>query len=592
MESLQSNSALLGGRPVNFCADQLIQSLRKDLRTEIDVDAPSWSIDNSPRQVACYRLKESLLKKFNNALKPSQFACTAALGKFSAVNERVRSWGLELNLVQPDWELFSMLQVEVKEFLDPSNLGPLFADYTSMFQAGGVGPGASVGALGCDFYTKMFASRLTSTSGLPDIWDSLVLRNQQLRLAYSDVNAIGPIKVVSHSKLNFVNKNQDVARTICTEPSVNMWMQLGLGNLIHSRLRKVYNIDFSVQQEVNRRMARLGSQLDHLCTMDLESASDSLGLHMMHYVFPKSFMETLVRLRSPVSRLPDGSLVPLHMVSTMGNGFTFPLQTLLFAACCAVVLRYLDIPCQTRCHVGVRNMSVYGDDIIIDKRAERLLRRLLNLLGFVVNDGKTFVEGPFRESCGGDYFLGSDVRPVYVKRLRTVQDSFVAINRLNQWTAKTGVTLRNTVAYVLQVYPEARKCVVPLHEADDSGILTPWELVDKTNRFVPRSFGLARYVKSTPVFYGYRIHRDKNSSDNDEPKLINHPRNVAYNPSGLWVSFLGGYITGYRVSLRQEITRYKTKRMVTPSWGAMRPDLLSDFPDRGARLITASKSNM
>ena len=571
---------------MRFSADVLLQSLHQDLCTVIDVECPSWAPDDSPKEVACYRLKESLLKKFNQALKPSTEACHAALGKFHAVNERVSSWELRLNTVQPDWELIGMLKQELKEFLDPSNDGPIFADYTEMFSLGYAGPGASIGALGCDFFTKMFSSRLSCTEGLSDVWDTLIGRNEQLRDAFgSKPTAVRYHNVVGHNKLSFVNKNQDVARSICTEPSINMWMQLGLGRILHRQLKVKYGIDFSLQPEVNKRLAKLGSLLDHLTTIDLESASDSLGLRMMDEVFPKSFMGTLRRLRSPRSSLPDGSFAPLGMVSTMGNGFTFPLQTLLFAACCVVSLRYLGIPVSSKGPVETRNMAVFGDDIIIDNRAARILLHLLKMLGFVVNDSKTFVEGPFRESCGGDYFLGVDVRPVYLKSLRSLQDAFVAVNRLNQWTARTGVSLRHTVSYVLQCFPGARNCQVPLDEADDAGILTPWELVDKIKRSIPRSFGLLAYTKSKPIFFGYKI-------DVDNERLIGHPRKVEYNPQGLYLAFLGGYVTGYRVSLRQEITRYKTKRMCTPCWGRMRPDVLSGFPDRTARLISAFLSNM
>ncbi len=570
---------------MRFSAEMLQQSLHQDLSTHIDVNLPSWAIDDSPKQVACYRLKESLLKKFNQATKPSPDACRAALDKFLAVNERMSKWELSLNHVQPDWELIGMLKAELKEFLDPSNEGPIYSDYQLMFELGYAGPGASIGAKGCDFYTKMFASKLSTTKGLSDVWSTLVSRNAQLREAYSDPACDVSHNVVDHNKLSFVNKNREIARTICTEPSVNMWMQLGMGAILHRRLRQVYGIDFSYQPEVNQRLARLGSLLDHVVTIDLESASDSLGMRMMDEVFPVRFMGMLRRLRSPSCRLPDGSLVPLSMVSTMGNGFTFPLQTLLFAASCSVVLKYLGIPRNSQGWCETRNMAVFGDDIIIDNRASRLLIHLLGLLGFAVNTEKTFVEGPFRESCGVDCFLGHDVRPVYIKCLRSLQDAFVAVNKLNLWSAKTGVALRHTVSYVLHVFGEARSCQVPLDEDDSSGIKVPRELVDTERRSVKGSFGLLRYTKSTPVFFGYKV-------DTVSGRLLRHPADVAYIPTGLYVAFLGGYLTGYRVSLRQEITRYKTKRMCTPNWGYMRPEVLAGYPDRAARLKTACETNL
>ena len=569
---------------MRFCADMLLQSLHQDLSSHIDVSLPSWSIDDSPKEVACYRLKESLLKKFNMADSPSEDACRAALEKFLAVNDRGTSWELILNHVQPDWELLGLLKQELKEFVDPSNSGPIYSDYQLMFELGYPGPGASIGARSYDFYTKMCTGRLSSTKDLSDVWSTMMSYYPQLREAFSDPARGAEHIVVDHNKLSFVNKNQDIARVICTEPSINMWMQLGMGAILHRRLRRRYGIDFKVQPKVNGVLAKIGSLEDHLVTIDLESASDSMSLRMLNEVFPRSFVGMLLKLRSPRSRLPDGSFVQLDMVSTMGNGFNFPLQTTIYAASCVAVYRYLGLPLIKDGPWHKRNFAVFGDDIIIDKRACRLVIHLLEMLGFVVNRDKTFVEGPFRESCGVDCFLGINVRPVYLKRLRSLQDSFVAINRLNHWSASTGVSLRNTVSYVLQLFPEARKCLVPLDEADDAGIKVPWELCEPVKRSVRGSFGLLRYVASVPCFSGYRIGRD---ADGHACRLLRHPTNAPLNPHGLWVAFLGGYVTGYRVSLRQENTRYITKKRCTPRWGHFLPDVLSEFPDRTERLTAA-----
>jgi hypothetical protein len=62
---------------------------------------------------------------------------------------------------------------------------------------------------------------------------------------------------------------------------------------------------------------------------------------------------------------------------------------------------------------------VYGDDIIVPAASYELLTRVLKQLGFEVNLDKSFATGPFRESCGADYFLGSQVRPLFMKKTPT-----------------------------------------------------------------------------------------------------------------------------------------------------------------------------
>jgi len=74
----------------------------------------------------------------------------------------------------------------------------------------------------------------------------------------------------------------------------------------------------------------------------------------------------------------------------MGNGFTFPLETLIFWAL-------------TRAVCGsTATVSAYGDDIICPSdRAEDVIA-VLTEVGFSVNLEKSFWNGPFRESCGSD----------------------------------------------------------------------------------------------------------------------------------------------------------------------------------------------
>jgi len=153
----------------------------------------------------------------------------------------------------------------------------------------------------------------------------------------------------------------------------------------------------------------------------------------------------------------------------MGNGFTFPLETAIFACAVEAVykvfgrkLKKSNLP---RGRFG--NFGVFGDDIICESDKATHVIRLLELLGFTTNASKSFVIGPFRESCGGDYYKGFPVRGVYIKDLGTMASRYVAINRLNSWTAMTGISLSHTMDVLLK---KVRLLPVPLHENDDAGI--------------------------------------------------------------------------------------------------------------------------
>lgn len=574
---------------MRFNADVLLLSLRNDLAPHINTSGTfSWSIDNSPLQVACYRQLESLVKKFNQDDYPSEEASQNALKKFLGVNDRLKDKDIVYQYMWEE-ELVGEFKKQLYEFWFTSSdaTTPLVSDWTEVFNRGRTGPGASLLAKDTDLYSKLFGGDLSATRDISDIWRTLVLRNPQFTAAFSDPSWVYETKVVDGNKLSFVNKTQQIARPICTEPVTNMWLQLGFGSILESRLRQKYGIDLSLQPDINRRLATIGSISDQLCTVDLESASDSMSLRMLKECLPPSFMAYLLKMRSPCSRLPDGSVVHLEMVSTMGNGFTFPLQTVIFVAAVVASYRYLGVPYVLRGPWDERNVSVFGDDIIVDRRVVRTLTRLLNLLGFVVNSDKTYVEGPFRESCGVDVFHGVDVRPVYIKQMRTLQDCFVAINRLNLWSSKTGVSLRNTVQYLLRCFPRATRYPVPPDEGLEAGLHLPREHLTIEKRIVKGSFDCISYTAFIAKGFSKKI-------DVDRGAIMSRRLKLPYNPSGLLVAFLAGSVRGYRILSRQESVRYITKRRITPRWGFLPPQTLPGFPspDAYSRFLFGCLTNL
>lgn len=564
-------------------AAALSKALLADMADEIDVQLPSWAPDSTPREVACYALRDSFMKKFMETDEPSPTACAAALKKFIAVNTRCKSWVIPYEFSQDD-VLVGELKRTLHEFWYRDE-SPLVNDYRDLFLRGRAGPGASISARDTDFYTKMFDSDLSCTATIPQIWERCYPLNGLWAEAEAFRSTIHGINVVEHSNYSFVNKTTTIARGICTEPSLNMWLQLGLGSVLETRIRECFGIDLALQPDINRELARRGSIEGQLCTVDLESASDSMALNVLEELLPRSFMGVLKTLRTPRTRLPDGSEVELHMVSTMGNGFTFPLQTMLFASVVKSVYRYLGLNFLGRGLASGRTFSVFGDDIIVDKRAIRLVLRLLHLLGFVVNNDKTFVEGRFRESCGADYVDGVNVRGVYCKRLRSEQDLFTVINGLNRWTAKTGVPVQRTIELLVSGVRSPRRNFVPPDEDDAAGIHSPVEYA-RANNYRSTRIGLIQYHPRLPRAWEFIVIGGCVWTYKEQVR-----RN--YNPSGLLISFLAGSIRGYRVTLRQRVVRYTTKRKWTPNWGYMRPRPLEGLsgPSGCRRFVDACNRN-
>jgi hypothetical protein len=513
----------------------------------------------SPRDVACLRLARSLFKKLNDEVEPE--ADERCLKKFLHSDELCRNWELITHTTK-DEELVGLFQDEVDRFLHPMG-EPLVQSYFDILCRGKAGPGASLGAKGTDFYTKFFASKLSATSStLYNLYNEYVCWFPTwVDAELSRSLNLGTLDIVRGNRLSFVRKTRDISRSICTEPSLNMYFQLGLGEIIGDRLKRYFGIDLSDQPEKNRAMARRGSIDGTLCTIDLESASDSVSMRLCAQFLPEWFYTILEELRSPEVSI-DGQWRELNMVSSMGNGFTFPLQTMLFSCVVRAVVRW---------HRGEGSkdhslFGVFGDDIICHSDYGDDVCRLLSILGFRINRTKSYFVGPFRESCGADFYEGQPVRGVYIRSLLTQQDRYVAINRLNEWSAVTGVNLPRTVGYLVD---SVRNLAVPFWEQDTAGIRTwtppPGSWHGKGQRYLYRRFEpITREIEVSesgafqPVrsFWG-------------EP-----PKRRITNPQGLILAFLSGHIRNCRISLslkQGEKTRYRTRSVVSPYWAGYRP---------------------
>ena len=224
---------------------------------------------------------------------------------------------------------------------------------------------------------------------------------------------------IQAGKIAFVPKSAKEFRTIMVEPSLNTMCQAGIGSFMAERLRSC-GVDIRDQTR-NQHLARKGSVDGSLATVDLSSASDTLSTELVYDLLGLEWAAFLARFRTGNAEL-DGHVIRLEKFSSMGNGFTFPLETLVFYA--------LAYGTCVEEGVSTRDVSAYGDDIIIPTEAYPLLALVLTSCGFKVNAQKSFAQGPFRESCGADFFSGTDIRPVYQKTRPHVHDLFRVHNFL------------------------------------------------------------------------------------------------------------------------------------------------------------------
>lgn len=237
-----------------------------------------------------------------------------------------------------------------------------------------------------------------------DVWQHTTWGREYLKR----IEKGGRIRRESAGRFTTVPKDSTTDRAIDIQPSINVFYQLGFGSAMRNRLKR-WGIDLDLGQDTHRRVACLCSIDGLMSTIDLSSASDTISKEVVRAVIPEEWYVLLDALRTTHS-LVRGKRVYLEKFSAMGNGFTFELETLIFSCIVKVTLDRLGLPSEP----GV-DFLVYGDDIIVATEANTAVLSALRWFGFVPNVRKTFSEGLFRESCGGDYFQGQPVRGHYLK---------------------------------------------------------------------------------------------------------------------------------------------------------------------------------
>lgn len=273
------------------------------------------------------------------------------------------------------------------------------------------------------------------------LWGKLVIEaDPHFLSAVLDCEVAGPVsllpcnfEVVDHAVFDTVPKSLKTDRTIAKEPTLNGFLQQGVHVFLRERLKRI-GVDLR-DQRVNQSWAELAEFLG-LATLDLKSASNSVTTALIELLLPQDWYDFLFDLRSHWTLMPDGTKHRNCMFSSMGNAFTFDLESLIFWATLTASCGSHDIT------------SVYGDDLICPQSRTDEVIWALEAFGFRLNRDKSFVSGRFFESCGKHFFGGYEVTPAYQKENPLSSDDarFRAHNRLIRWSLRSGLGVCLSIA--------------------------------------------------------------------------------------------------------------------------------------------------
>ncbi len=450
----------------------------REIKDFSEVPKESRLLSNDSLPIAQAKvLRSTFLKKFKGftAYNPRK----EAKDKFLAYELRCRSSNQAIRRLRGGGNPYLQAVLLTAQHKISKVLGRF--DFEELLRVSRWGPGVTSSCKGLDVSSSAkFTSR-------PDVTREFLSRGRLLMpllpswsalLADQDYGVIcNPMMpVVRGNRISFVPKTAKVHRVIAVEPHVNVFFQNGLGQMIRRRLLKRASIDLN-DQSLNQRLAKLGSLTNDLATIDLEGASDTICIELVRDLLPEDWFSWLDAARSHRGTL-DNEEIRYEKFSSMGNGATFDLESLIFWALSSAVV---DIEGYNSYWV-----NVFGDDIVIPSGCYGKVTEVLESVGFLVNKEKSFHDGPFRESCGKDYFRGVDVRGIYLKDRPSVVFDWIKIaNQIrllaHRWAQGNGCDRRLKPAwdYALKQIPEKARRFVP-KGFESNGLIGNWDEASPT----------------------------------------------------------------------------------------------------------------
>jgi len=244
-----------------------------------------------------------------------------------------------------------------------------------------------------------------------------------------------PVRVV------FVPKTLAAPRVIAIEPSCMQYVQQGLSRWMTARLEEHRltrnSVRFSDQFHNRERAYQASIDLKH-ATLDLSDASDRVHLELVNRIFKSSpILQFLQDARSLHATLPNDQNIVLEKYASMGSALCFPVEASVFYTLilAAIHNHYGIRPTYATITRFSRDISVFGDDLIVRTELVDVVTEYLESYALRVNHRKSFSKSAFRESCGADFYEGHRVLPVYARQEAPARASDWTPSHVMAWVA-------------------------------------------------------------------------------------------------------------------------------------------------------------
>lgn len=357
-----------------------------------------------------------LMHKYQRPYTEEQERST--LNKMMQVNTSLPKTIMASDLTLVDRTVLALANSIIREMMEPVDLSQLVPSH---------GPGSTAsGKMSSNMKTAVTLLRDPMFAGYCDLYG----RHNVLD-CLSDPLSWDAICVLAHAAacgentatLHLVQKDSGGPRGISCEPVWRMFAQQALRGPME-RAATHYTqgrVNFK-DQSINQNLALKASLSNDLATIDMKDASDRVALCLVTELFGGTeVLPLMLASRSSKNRYTaqQGDIeFYLNRFAPMGSAMCFPVESIVFWALTVATI-YVSQASEDsyQSHDIREDVYTYGDDLILPSKYARLVMDQLERFWLRFNVEKSFLTGPFRESCGCDAFKGVDVTPIKVKTL-------------------------------------------------------------------------------------------------------------------------------------------------------------------------------
>jgi len=248
----------------------------------------------------------------------------------------------------------------------------------------------------------------------------------------------------------------------------------------------------------------------------------------------------------------------------MGSALCFPIEAMVFLTIAFVGIERSLNRQLTKSDIKsfLGQVRVYGDDIIVPVDHVRSVIGALEDFGLLVNTDKSFWNGNFRESCGGDFYDGVWVTPVRVRRVfpseRSNTRELISVVSLRNQLYYTGMW--KTAAWLDERITRLLGGIYPIVDSESAAIGRHSVLPPKGNRICPdlqvpmvRAYRPVSKPPPSPIggegaLLKCLLSLEQRNSDEpiaDSEHLVRYGRSDAVNTKLGWTPLLYGGVATY-----------------------------------------------